>query len=250
MTESHRATSAEHTPEAVADRLEGDHAESYLRDLVYGAVDGTVTTFAVVAGVGGAGLETAVIIILGFANLIADGFSMAVSDYLGVRSEQEQRARIRAIEERHVEEVPEGEREEVRQLVADWGLEAELRDAVVDRITSEHDRWVDMMMRWEHGFAAKERNAFRSAAATFVAFGVVGFVPLAPFVIDQVPGVSVASPFLWSTAATAFAFVLVGVGRGVVTERSRVRAVFETLLIGGAAAGLAYVAGSLLSGLA
>lgn len=175
---------------------------------------------------------------------------MAVSDYLGVRTEQEQRALIRAKEEHHIEEVPEGEREEVRQLVADWGLEAGLRDAVVDRVTSDRDRWVDVMMRWEHGFAAKERDPFRSAAVTFVAFVLVGFVPLAPFVIDQVPGVSVASPFVWSTAATAVAFVFVGVGRGVVVERSRVRAGVETLLIGGAAAGLADVAGSVLSGLA
>lgn len=66
----------------------------HLRDLVFGAVDGTVTTFAVVAGAVGANLGGGVVIILGVANLIADGFSMAVSNYLGTHAEQRQPERL------------------------------------------------------------------------------------------------------------------------------------------------------------
>ena len=58
----------------------------YLPDLVYGANDGVITTFAVVCGVVGAGLSSTVILILGFANLVADGFSMGASNYLSRRS--------------------------------------------------------------------------------------------------------------------------------------------------------------------
>lgn len=63
--------------------------ESYLSEFVYGATDGTVTTFAVVAGAAGAGLSSAVIVILGFANLMADGFSMGASSYLSAKSERD-----------------------------------------------------------------------------------------------------------------------------------------------------------------
>src|SRR3989338_3904048 len=63
--------------------------KSHIKDIVYGATDGIITTFALVAGVVGAQLSTSVILILGFANLLADGFSMASSDYLGTESENE-----------------------------------------------------------------------------------------------------------------------------------------------------------------
>ena len=102
---------------------------SYLRDVVYGAIDGTVTTYAVVAGVAGAGLDAPVVLVLGTANLVADGFSMAVANYLGIRSEERRWHRIRREEERHIELVPAGEREEVRQLLARDGLSGELLDA-------------------------------------------------------------------------------------------------------------------------
>jgi len=74
---------AAHTPLAVRKRLRDKPAPSYLQDFIYGAIDGAVTTFAVVAGVEGASLDEKVVIILGGANLIADGFSMAVSNFLG-----------------------------------------------------------------------------------------------------------------------------------------------------------------------
>ena len=78
-----------HTPDAVKNRLASRPPESYLRDFIYGGVDGIITTFAVVSGVAGASLASGVVIILGAANLVADGFSMAVSNYLGTRAERE-----------------------------------------------------------------------------------------------------------------------------------------------------------------
>ena len=63
-------------------------AEHYLKDLVYGANDGIITTFAVVAGVAGAQLEARIVLILGFANLLADGFSMGASNFLSIRSDE------------------------------------------------------------------------------------------------------------------------------------------------------------------
>ncbi len=249
-TTSHAPTPGDHTPEAVRVRLAGGPARSDLRDVVYGAIDGTVTTFAVVAGVAGAGLDAAVVIVLGVANLVADGFSMAVSNYLGVRAEEQRRRRLRREEEQHLDLVPEGEVEEVRQLLARWDLEGRVLDDVVEAVTSDRRRWVDVMLRLEHDLPARPMHPVRAAAATLVAFVSVGAVPLVPFVVDEVWPAAIGSAFAWSTALTGLGFAAVGVAKARVVEAGAWRSGLETLAIGGAAAGLAFAAGTLLGGLA
>ena len=101
---------AAHTREAIRTRLEAGPSHSDLRDFIFGAIDGTVTTFAVVSGVSGAGLPAGVLIILGVANLVAAGFSMGISNFLGNRAEQQQRAHTRHEEEYHMRPGPEGGR--------------------------------------------------------------------------------------------------------------------------------------------
>src|SRR5688572_28898258 len=106
----------EHTPEAISNRLAQGVQQNYLRDFVYGGIDGAVTTFAVVAGTIGAGLPVKIVLILGTANLLADGFSMAASNFLGTRAEREDGKRLDTIERRHIDNEPAGEREESRQI--------------------------------------------------------------------------------------------------------------------------------------
>jgi VIT1/CCC1 family predicted Fe2+/Mn2+ transporter len=240
----------EHTPDAIRARLARGPTRSRLRDFVYGAIDGIVTTFAVVAGVAGAGLEVRVVLILGAANLAADGFSMAASNFLGAKSDEQRRQRSRRQEEQHIAVVPAGEREEVRQILTGWGLDKELLEGVVDAVTREPDRWIRLMMQLEHGFSPSRISPARAALATFVAFVTVGFVPLVPFVIDALPQVTVTSAFGWSTAMTGIAFLAVGVGKGIVVAQSWWRSGLETLLVGGAAAMLAYAVGTGLGGFA
>jgi VIT1/CCC1 family predicted Fe2+/Mn2+ transporter len=234
-----------HTPEAVRARLAAGPRQSNLRDAVYGAVDGTVTTFAVVAGVAGAGLDSTVIIILGIANLVADGFSMAVGNYLGTRSEAQRRLRLRREEERHIEVVPEGEAEEVRQLVSRWELDELTREAVVAAVTADRERWVDFMMRWEHGVSSAPLRPLRAAGATLIAFIVIGFVPLAPFIVDHAI-MNVNAVFAVSAVMTGAAFLVIGVAKGTLVGQRATRSAVETLAIGGLAATLAFVAGTVL----
>jgi VIT1/CCC1 family predicted Fe2+/Mn2+ transporter len=243
---SRRSLLAEHTPYAVRRRLRERPTPSYLSDFIYGGIDGAVTTFAVVAGVAGASLDETVVIILGGANLIADGFSMAVSNFLGTRAERQQQERARREEQRQIELVPEGEREEVRQIYAAKGFEGENLERVVEVITSDRKLWTDTMMSEELGYASTERSEYRAALATLAAFLTVGFLPLMAYVYDLATPGDVAHPFTWSAVMTGVAFAAVGGLKARFVDQSWWRSALETLLVGGLAAALAFAAGALL----
>src|SRR5690554_1491152 len=115
----------QHTDEAIAARIAGPSAVGYAGDFVLGGVDGAVTTFAIVAGVAGASYGVTVAIVLGVANLLADGFSMAISNYLKARSDQMMLRKYRSLETMHIQRVPDREREEIRQIFAAKGFEGE-----------------------------------------------------------------------------------------------------------------------------
>lgn len=240
---------AEHSPEAIRRRLLAGPDPSYLRDFVYGAIDGTVTTFAVVAGVAGAKLSAGVVLILGVANLVADGFSMAVSNYLGTRAEDERKQRSRRREEEHIDRYPEGEREEIRQIYAAKGFVGADLERVVEVLTAERQRWVETMMTEELGYPPDTTDPKKAAWITFLAFVSVGSLPLLTFVYQFLAPASarLEHPFFGSAVATGVAFFTIGAMKGRFVERSGWKSGFETLLMGGAAALLAYGLGAALA---
>ncbi len=219
--------------------------QDYIGEFVYGGIDGSVTTFAVVAGAAGAQLDSAIVIILGFANLIADGFAMSVGSYLSTKSEKQKYQKHKNIEYWEVDHLPEKEREEVREIYAAKGFEGELLEQVVEQITADKDRWVDVMMKEELEMAEETKSPIAMGAVTFVSFLILGFIPLIIYVVDYTVGTE-ADLFVYSSVMTFIIFGLIGYAKSYVTNTSRIRGMFETLFLGGSAALLAYFVGDLL----
>ena len=232
-----------HQPSEIAKRLRDGPRVSYLRDWVYGGIDGTVTTFAIMAGVVGASLPSSVVVILGIANLLADGFSMAAANYTGTKAEQDEYQQLRDMEERHVALAPEGEREEIRQIFKAKGFEGDALETAVGVITDHQDRWIDMMMAEEHGMPAVLRSPMKAAIMTFVSFVLCGAVPLIPYAI------LLPQPELPSATLAGVTFFAIGSLRSRWSPAPWWRTGLETLAIGMLAAAVAYLVGDFLRGL-
>ena len=239
-----------HTPDAVQKRIVGGGQVSYLRDFIYGSIDGCVTTFSVVSGVVGAELSTPIILIPGFANLLGDGLSMAVSNYLGTKADRDVVRRIRDVEEMHIDRIPDGEVREIREIFRQKGFKGKLLDQIVEVITSNRDLWVDTMVTEEWGASLSGVTPWKAGAVTFVAFVLVGLIPLAPFIVGSVADWPTVVLFWGSTFVTLLTFFVVGALKSRFSTGNWVRAGLETLAMGGSAAAVAYAVGFLLSGLA
>lgn len=221
-----------------------------LEDFVYGATDGAVTTFAVMTGVVGASLSPSIVLILGFANLLADGFSMAIGNYLGAKTRREYIEKARKREEWEIDNLVEQEKEEIRAIYAKKGFKEDLLDEIVRVITSRRKDWVDTMMREELGLIEDSKRPRDAAVTTFAAFNAVGLIPLLPFVAMFTIGssaVEAAGAFTYSVIFTSAAFFLIGAVKGRVVQKPLLRSGLSTLLVGGIAAAVAYAIGYLLN---
>jgi VIT1/CCC1 family predicted Fe2+/Mn2+ transporter len=230
---------SEHEPAAIRARLSHPPPESVAGDVMLGAVDGLITTFAVVAGSSGGNLSTAAILILGLANLIADGFSMAASNFLGTRARQQAAAKARAEEISQIERYPEGERRELYEIYARKGLAPDTLRRVVEQITADREVWVETMMAEELKISAAVVRPFRAALATFAAFTTLGLLPLLPYLL-AFPG----HRLLVSGALALLGFLCVGAGKGWALKQDPLRSAFITASLGTLAGALAYVTGA------
>ncbi len=233
----------EHHDEEILKRLDADNNSQDISDAVLGGIDGCVTTFAVVAGAVGAGLPSSVALVLGFANLFADGFSMAVSNFEAIRSQEEFADAMRRDEEDHIERIPEGERLEVRHIFEQKGFSGEILDRIVETVTSDRELWISTMMREEHGLQENLPNPWRSGLVTFFAFVLVGAVPLMPLLI---PGGTLAQHFIASSVLAGIMFFAIGSLKSRFLSKPMLPAGIRTLLTGGTAASLAWITGYLL----
>jgi VIT1/CCC1 family predicted Fe2+/Mn2+ transporter len=213
-------------------------------DFIYGSIDGAVTTFAIVAGVVGASLSPGIILILGFANLFADGFSMAAANYQASKARNEFIEMKRKQEEWEIDNLEDQEKEEIREIYSKKGFKDELLEEVVRIITSRRKVWVDTMMKEELGLIEDDKRPIDSSVSTFVGFNLVGLIPLLPFMIFIAMGIDPNSDaFVYSIIFVVAAFFLVGIIKGKIVKKSKIKSGLYTLIIGGVAAMVAYLVG-------
>lgn len=225
----------------------GSHLGPFIQDIVYGGNDGIVTTFAVVAGTAGADLPHTIVIILGLANLLADGTSMGTGAFLSAKAENDQYKRLRNEELEEIEEDPEVEREEIREAYEQKGFTGKDLDTVVSVITSDKDVWADTMMIEEHGMTGEEQTTpLLHGVMTFVSFIVFGSIPLLPYVLR----IEASLRFQTAIWSTAIALLVLGATRSIVTRERIIRGPLEVLTIGALGAVVAYGIGAMLKELA
>lgn len=186
----------------------------FLKDVIHGGIDGAVTTFAIVAGVAGAGLSPSIIVALGLANIIA-------------------------IEESHIADHRDGELEELRQILGQRGLSGAVLVGATAEVSLQKDKWIGLMLTDEYGLTRDAPLPLKAAIATFVAFLLAGSVPLIPFLL------ALPSAFETSVVATLLTFFLIGSGKSRWSLSSWWRSGLETLTIGATAALLACGVGGL-----
>lgn len=224
------------------------HWEPYLSEFVYGGMDGCVTTFAVVAGSVGAGLDSAVIIILGFANLLADGFAMSVGAYLSIKTEQDNYRKYKNQELESARQDPEYKRSRVSKIFESLGYKEQALEIVVDQVTKSSDRWIDIVLKEEMNIIPENKSPLRIGGVTYVSFILIGLIPLLVYVIDFLAPIK-GDLFMIASVLTGFGFLIIGWLKAYVNNTRILKGIVETLALGAIAAIVAYFIGDFLESL-
>jgi len=219
-------------------------ASETVRDIVIGISDGLTVPFALAAGLSGAQVATRVVVLAGLAEIVAGSIAMGLGGYLAARTDREHYEHELQREIDETQNMPDEERAEVARVFEGWGLGPEHVRPIVMAISADQQRWVDFMMRYELGLEAPDpKRASRSAVTIFGSYIGGGLVPLAPYFFAS----GVETALVFSVALTAVALFIFGAIKGRFTGIAPARGGLETTLIGGAAAGAAFLMARLFS---
>ncbi len=215
-------------------------ASETIRDIVIGMSDGLTVPFALAAGLSGA-LEsnaTAIVVTAGLAEIAAGSIAMGLGGYLAARTDAEHYESERAREVRECVEMPEEEEAEVAKVFQAYGLPDETVKSVVNAIKSDQERWVEFMMRFELGLEQPDpRRARRSAATIAASYVVGGLIPLIPYLVLP----TIHAGLLGSVVVTLLALLIFGYVKGRFTTPRPLRSAWQTVAVGGLAAGTAFL---------
>lgn len=214
----------------------------FLKSAVYGGLDGIITTYSVVMGAAGASFNIGIVLILGISNMISDGISMGLGDYLSTKSEVEFRKKEKKREEWEIENNPEGEKAEMTEVYKSRGFTEDDAKILSETIAKSKKAWVEIMMIEELGLVDADESPFKNAIVTFIAFEVFGVIPLLPFIVGIITGLE-DGLFVASTVLTGATLFFMGVIKILFTMRNWWASGLETLVIGALVAGAAYLIG-------
>lgn len=219
-------------------------ASNFVRDVVIGMSDGLTVPFALAAGLSGALQNTRLVIVGGLAEIAAGSIAMGLGGYLAARGDAEHYEKEREREEREVREIPEQEKAEVAHLFHEYGLTHEQSGTVVEALSHHPKAWVDFMMRFELGLEEPNPSRAVTSAGTIAAAYIVGgLIPLIPYMVQP----SVDFGLVLSAIVTLIALGFFGFIRGRYTGLSAIRSALQTAVIGGLAAGGAFLLAKLIT---
>ena len=214
-----------------------------LRDFVFGFSDGMVTTLAIISALSAAAVGNTLIIFAGIANVIADAISMALGGYISSKSQIEVYKNAERKEKMEMEEVPDIEREEIREIYRQKGFSGKLLEDVVKKITSNKKVWLEVMMHDELGLSRDVLNEKPNIVGLtiFAGFVIAGFVPVIPYLF-----LPVTEAFQVAVPLAFISLFVMGSLRSIFTGRSWLKSGLEVLAIGLLATAAAYFVGSLV----
>lgn len=215
---------------------------SALSDIILGGQDGLVNVLGVILGIAAATGDAYLILVAGLAATFAESVSMAAVAYTSTIADADYYESEREREYRHIQEVPNLEREEIRNIYADKGFSGELLERTVDTVTANPDVWVAVMMAEELQLQPVDRRtAFRSAIIVGIAAIVGSLIPLMPFMF-----VSVSTGILISIGFSALVLFIVGAVKARMTVGHPGKSGLEMAVIGTVSALVGYAVGTLL----
>ncbi len=218
-------------------------ASDTVRDVVIGMSDGLTVPFAIAAGMSGAAVAAKIVVIAGLAEIAAGSISMGLGGYLAGKSDVEHYEVERQREVRETEEVPDIERKEVADILTNFGLPDDEVGPVVDAISKDRSKWVDLMMRFELGLEKPDPGrALKSAMTIALSYAVSGFIPLGPYILLP----SVHSALYVSIVVTILALFTFGIIKGRVMGVKTLKSGLQMAVVGGIAAGTAFLLARLI----
>jgi VIT1/CCC1 family predicted Fe2+/Mn2+ transporter len=222
----------------------GIHKEEHLRssdfitDIVIGMSDGLTVPFALAAGLSGAVQSNAVVITAGIAEIVAGSIAMGLGGYLAGRTELEHYQSELKREYDEVEIVPEKEKEEVKFVFAQYGLNEPVQNMVADEMAKDKDKWVDFMMKYELGLEKPDPNRARNSAATIgISYIVGGLIPLTAYFFTHTP----YQGLFVSALLTVICLFIFGYFKSKVTGQPPLKGALKVTLIGITAAAAAFL---------
>jgi len=214
-----------------------------LRAAVFGVNDGLLSNASLILGVAGAGVDARFILTSGVAGLLAGALSMAVGEYVSVRSQREMYEYQIGLERDELEEYPDEEAEELALIYAARGMEIGAARELARTLIRDPKHALDALAREELGLNPDDLGSpWGAARFSFVSFAFGALVPLTPFLFN--PG-SVRGT-VWAAAMTLVALFLVGLALSLFTGRGALRGGLRMMAIGLGAGGATFLIGRLL----
>lgn len=208
-----------------------------VRDIVIGMSDGLTVPFALAAGLSGATANTSIIVTAGLAEVAAGAIAMGLGGYLAARSDHDHYMSEHERESREVRDIPEEEGREVKEVFEVYGLSEQEIEPILQAFKTRPEEWVNFMMRFELGLEKPEPGrALRSAGTIGGAYVVGGLIPLLPYILMK----SNQTALLYSVLLTLCALAVFGFFKGRFSGNKPLRSAFQTVLVGGLAAGAAF----------